>query len=151
MLQGKANNNCAMYCGLPDYTSVSRWKPRSWFKHKHNSTSLGVGEDTVTTEILRQYWNVRRWSKEAHFFECKPTLFVPQTFQDFVKVTDSDTSLESLIVTRVEPFGKKRDSSRVTNVLYVTRVESESLKNVTLVDSLTRVTLSLVHGHCHMT
>jgi len=56
---------------------------------------------------------------------------------------DSVSSLDSLIVTRVESFCEKRDSSRVTIFLNVTRVESESLKIVTRVESLTRVTLSL--------
>ena len=46
---------------------------------------------------------------------------------------DSDSNLESLTVTRVESFCEKRDSSRVTIFLNVTRVESESLKIVTRV------------------
>ena len=58
---------------------------------------------------------------------------------------DSDSSLESLIVTGVESFCEKRDSTRVTIFLNVTRVESESPKIVTRVESLTRVTLSLPH------
>jgi len=41
---------------------------------------------------------------------------------------------------------KKRDSIRVTIILNVTRVESESLNIVTRVESLTRVTLSLLAG-----
>jgi len=56
---------------------------------------------------------------------------------------NSDSSLESLIATRVESFCEKRDSSRVTIFLKVTRVESGSPKIVTRVESLTRVTLSL--------
>ena len=46
---------------------------------------------------------------------------------------DSDTSLQLFFVTRVESFGKNRDSIRV-----------ESRKVVTRVESLTRVTLSLL-------
>jgi len=42
---------------------------------------------------------------------------------------DSDSSLESLSVTRVESFCEKRDSSRVTIFFNVTRVESESPKS----------------------
>jgi len=51
---------------------------------------------------------------------------------------DSDSSVES------SHSVKKRASSRVTIFLNVTRVESESPKIVTRVDSLTRVTLSLM-------
>jgi len=54
-------------------------------------------------------------------------------------------SLESLIVTPVESFWEKRDSSRVAIVLIVTWVEFESPKIVTRVEWLTRVTLSLVN------
>jgi len=46
-------------------------------------------------------------------------------------------------VTRVESFCEKRDSSRVTIFLNVTRVESESPKIAIRVESLTRVMLSL--------
>jgi len=48
-----------------------------------------------------------------------------------------------MTLTRVESFCEKRDSSRVTIFLNVTRVESESQHIVTRVESLTRVTLSL--------
>ena len=48
---------------------------------------------------------------------------------------DSDSSLETLIVTRVESFCEKRDLSRVTIFLNVTRVESESPKIVTRLES----------------
>jgi len=49
---------------------------------------------------------------------------------------DSDSSLESSIVIRVESCGKKSDFSRL-----------ESPKIVTRVESLTRVTLSLLQQH----
>jgi len=48
-------------------------------------------------------------------------------------------------MTRVESFCEKHDSSRATIFLNVIRIESESPKIVTTrVESLTRVTLSLV-------
>ena len=49
-------------------------------------------------------------------------------------------------MTRVESFCEKRDSSRVTIFLNVTRIEFESPKIVNRVESLTRVTLSLQWG-----
>ena len=48
---------------------------------------------------------------------------------------DSDSSFESLTVTRVESFCEKRDLSRVTFFLNVTRIESELTKIATWVDS----------------
>jgi len=63
--------------------------------------------------------------------------------QRFCK-NDSDSSLESLTVTRVESFCGKYDSCRVTILFNVTQVESESPKIVTRVELLTRVTLSLL-------
>jgi len=54
---------------------------------------------------------------------------------------DSDPILDPLIVTRVESFCEKRDSSRVTIFLNVTRVESKSPKIVTRVQSLTKLSL----------
>jgi len=53
---------------------------------------------------------------------------------------DSDSSLESLIVTRVEPFCEKRDSNRVESPSFSTWLESsQSPKIVTRVEWLTRV------------
>ena len=70
---------------------------------------------------------------------------------------DSDSNLESLTATRVESSHSVENmtrSSRVTIFLNVTRVESESPKIVTRVESLTLVTLSLpgtiVHEHGKM-
>jgi len=51
---------------------------------------------------------------------------------------NSDSSLESFIVTRVELIGKKRDSSRVITTSFL---------NVTRVESLARVTPSLYSCH----
>jgi len=51
-----------------------------------------------------------------------------------------------MTLTRVESFCEKRDSSRVTIFFNMTRVELESPKIVTRVESLTRVTLSLILG-----
>ena len=53
---------------------------------------------------------MRRRSKNARFFVCKLTAFVNQVFAGFVRWL----WLESLIVTRVKSFGKKRFSNRVT-------------------------------------
>jgi len=47
-------------------------------------------------------------------------------------------------MTRVESFYEKRDSSRVTIFLNAIRVESESPKIATRIESLTRVALSLM-------
>ena len=66
----------------------------------------------------------------------------PSGAQRFCK-NYSDPILESLIVTRVESFCEKREASPVTILLNVTRIMSESIKIVTQVQSLTRVTLSL--------
>jgi len=82
------------------------------------------------------------WSKKCSFL-CVQTKWVcPSGIQRFCK-TDSDSSLESLIVTRVESFCEKHKKCRVTIFLNVTRIESESPKIVTRVETLTRVTLSL--------
>jgi len=86
------------------------------------------------------------WSKKSLFLCVKTNWICASGTQRFCK-NDSDPSLESLIVTRVESICKKRDSSRVTIFFNVTRVESESPKIVTRVESLTRVTLSLVSKH----
>jgi len=69
--------------------------------------------------------------------------------ESFCKKRDSTRVTIFLNVTRVESeslesFCKKRDSTRVTIFLNVTRVESESPKIVTRVESLTRITLSLI-------
>jgi len=76
--------------------------------------------------------------------------------RDFAK-NDSDSNLESLTATRVESSHSVENttrSSQVTIFLNVTRVESESPKIVTRVESLTLVTLSLpgtiVHEHGKM-
>jgi len=81
-------------------------------------------------------------AKNAHFFKCTRSGFVHQELRDFVKmaltrVIDCDSS-------RVILWKTWLDLSRVTIFLNVTRVESESPKIVTRVESLTRVTLSLV-------
>ena len=61
------------------------------------------------------------WSKKCSFL-CVQTKWVcPSETQRFCK-NDSGSSLESLTVTRVESFCEKRDSSRVTIFLNVTRV-----------------------------
>jgi len=65
----------------------------------------------------------------VHSGSCTP-LVCPSGTQRFCK-NDSDSSLESLTLTRVESFCEKGDSSRVTIFLNVTRVESESPKTVT--------------------
>jgi len=67
-----------------------------------------------------------------------------------IRGSDSDSSLASLIVTRVESFCEKCDWSRVTIVLNVTGVESKSPKIVTRLMSLTRVTLSLKNRRVRM-
>jgi len=64
----------------------------------------------------------------VHFFVFKQTGFVNQTVRDFAKMT----------LTQVDSFCEKRELSRVTIVLIVTRVKSELQKIVT------RVTLSLL-------
>jgi len=84
-----------------------------------------------------------RWSKKCLFL-CVQTNWVvhqEQELIDFVKMTltrviDCESSRVILWKTRLE-------SSRVTILLNVTRVESESSKIVTRVESLTRITLSL--------
>jgi len=53
-------------------------------------------------------------AKNAHFFKCTRSGFVYQELRDFVKMT------------RVESFCEKRDSSRVTIFLNVTRVIDSS-------------------------
>jgi len=83
-------------------------------------------------------------AKNANFFMCKRTEFVHEELRDFVKMTLARLSshwlwLESShSVKNVTRFGS---SHRFLNV---TRVESETPKIVTRVESLTRVTLSVV-------
>ena len=89
-------------------------------KHKSALSVLGGILDT-----LKMYHITRRhsenkicayvdhhWSKKAHFFvyKNKRTGFVKGVFGDFVKMN----WFESLVITRVESFGKKCESSRVT-------------------------------------
>ena len=74
--------------------------------------------------------------KNDNFFVCKQTGFVNQRLWDFEKWL----WLESLIMTRVESFCEKRDSSRVR----VTKNRDSSR-----VKSLTRVTLSLLDSSFH--
>jgi len=74
------------------------------------------------------------WSKKSSFL-CEQTDWVcPSGTQRFCK-NDSDSILESLTVTRDESLCEKRDSTRVSTFFNVTRVESESSKNVTRVES----------------
>jgi len=74
----------------------------------------GQRAQSVTTETLRQYWNKRHWGKKSHSIECKLTLFVAQTFQDFAKMT----------LTQVSSHWLWLESSH--SVKNVTRVELES-------------------------
>jgi len=73
--------------------------------------------------------------KYPHFFVCKRTGFFHEDLRDFCK-NDSESNLESLTVTRVESFCENCESSRVTIFFNVTRVESESPKIVTQVESI---------------
>ena len=82
--------------------------------------------------------------KNDHFSVCKQTRFVDQRLWDFAKMTLTPVSSHDCDSSRVEWFCEKRESNRVTIFLNVTRVESESSKIVTRVESLTRVTLSPV-------
>jgi len=74
------------------------------------------------------------WSKKCSFLCVQTNWVCPLGTQRYCK-NDSDSSLESLTVTRVESFCEKRDSSRV-------RVTTNH--DSTRVESLTRVTLSLL-------
>jgi len=80
-------------------------------------------------------------SKKTHFFVRKLT--VDKLFGYFVKNV-FDSSLDSFIVTRVESFGKKCDSSQVIITSFLDASPVDSLKIVTRVIDSTRVTLSLV-------
>jgi len=81
-------------------------------------------------------------AKNPHFFVCKRTGFVHQELSDFVKMTLSRViDCDSI---RVILWKTWLESSRVTIFFKVTRDESKSPKIVTRVESLTRVTLSLV-------
>jgi len=84
--------------------------------------------------------------KNDHCSVWKQTGFVDQSLLDFAKMTL--TQVIDCDSTRVESpsFSTWLESSRVTIFLNVTRVESESPKFVTRVESLTRVTLSLHSG-----
>ena len=82
------------------------------------------------------------WSIKCSFLCVQTNWVCPSGTQRYCK-NDSDSSLESLTVTRVESFCEKRDSSRVTIFLNVTWVDSESPQIMTRVELLTRVTLSL--------
>ena len=130
------------------------------WKRSVTSTSMQIGETwSLKCTIVRLDRQNRKFppvliiteAKNDHFFVCKRTGFVHQELRYFEKMT----------LTRVTDF----DSSRLilwktwlesrTIFLNVTRVESESTKIVTRVESLTRVTLSLILGihftdRCHV-
>jgi len=69
---------------------------------------------------------------KCSFLCVKPNGVCPSKAQRY-STNDTDTSLESLIVTRIESFCEKRRSSRVTIFLNMTRVEIESPKILTRV------------------
>ena len=63
-------------------------------------------------------------SISAHLWCKLQTKWVCPSGTQRICKNDSDWSLESLTVTRVESFCEKRDSNRVTVFLNVTRIES---------------------------
>jgi len=75
--------------------------------------------------------------KNDNFLACKQTGLVDHGLSQRFCKNDSDSRPESLMLTRVESFCEKRDSSPVAIVPNVTCVESDSTKIVT------RVTLPL--------
>jgi len=99
-----------------------------------------------TTRQAKQKISANRdhhWSKKCLFLCVQTNWLYPSGTQRFCK-NDSDSSLESLTVTRLILRKTWLQSSQVTVFLNLTRVESESPKIVTWVESMTRVTLSLV-------
>jgi len=83
-------------------------------------------------------------TEEKFSFLCAQTNWVyPSEAQRFCK-NDSDSSIESLTVARVESFCEKCDSSRVNIFLKVTRVAAESPKIVTRVQHCAAVTRAVL-------
>jgi len=84
--------------------------------------------------------------RNAHFFVCKRPGFLCQRLRDFVKMT-----LTRVIdMTRIESSHSVKNVTRLDSSQHffnLTRVESESPKIVIRVESLTRVTLSLVESN----
>ena len=126
------------------------------WKQTLRSSSMQIGETwSLIGSIARPDRQNRKFppiliiteAKNAYFFVCKRTGFAHQKLRDFVKLTLTRVSCYWLWLESSQVILWKTwlDSSRVTIFLNVTRIESESPKIVTRVESLTRVTLSLIN------
>ena len=85
------------------------------------------------------------WSIKCSFLWVQTNRVCPSGTQRYCE-NDSDSSLESLTVTRVESFCEKRDSSRVTIFLNSSRV-NDSSHAVTGTASACLTTAELRHIH----
>ena len=124
-----------MYCALlaPQWKAKSqlylRVRKNTWYI-KCFITPVGKQpEQEICTNI------VHHRSKKAYFFACKRTVFVNQMAWRFCK-NDYDSSLESLIVTRVESFGK--NVIRAVSPSFLNVNWDESPKIMTPVEPLAR-------------
>jgi len=140
--------NPSYYCLLCIYIFLLRAHPVRGESHiltQHHwrgcNSSYYIHLDTDTSSVSIVF--IARSYLKSNVKNLHPIYHLPSHTQTVFK-NDSDSSLGSLIVTRVESFCESRDSSRVTIFLNVTGVESESPKIVTRVELLSRVTLSLL-------
>jgi len=140
-----------LYCAL----LAPQWKAhlRSTSVQIMNAWPLGYSITRLETQS-RKFGPILiiTGPKNDHFFACKRTGFVDQRLWDSAKMTLTRVSSHWLWLksSRVILWKTWLESSRVTIFLTVTRVESESLKIVTRVESLTRVTLSLVTNNSRL-
>jgi len=105
--------------------SGPQWKAnlRSTSVQVKNTWPLGysITRLRVKTENLHQFWSLidQKWS-----FLCMQTNWVCRSEPLRFCKNDSESSLESLIVTRVESFCEKHDSRRVESPSFSTWLES---------------------------
>jgi len=128
------HDNLSIYCASADPSVTAESQVCLFASRGH----LIVEIQHSTTRQSKQKISTKHdhhWSKKSSFLCVQTNWVCPSRIQRFCK-NDSDSSLESLTVTRVESFCEKRDSNRVTIFFNETRVEFESPKIVT------RVTLS---------
>jgi len=129
-----------VFCSVKAQSQVSFCASRGHLILKMQHSTTRQGKQKISANLDHH------WSKVLISLCANEVVFASGT-QRFCK-NDPDSSLKSLAVTRVDLSHSvknvtRNESSRVTIFLNVTRVESESPKIVTRVESLTRVTLSL--------
>ena len=98
-----------LYCALLTF----QWKANLGSTSVMNTWPLGYNNTTWKSKQkictnFDHYWT-KKWS-----FLCMQTNWVCRSEALWFRKNDSDSGLESLIVTRVKSFCEKRDSSRVT-------------------------------------